>query len=263
MGPLWSVRCRGAMRHRCAINIPGSGAARLRCVVQALVISVCFANGAFASTIYKLVSYPTLQNGYTLTGTITTDGHVGVLAYSDITDASLTASNGTTTYQTPHASEVYGVTNLIATATELDLPLSNLQSFPHFKIGGAGFGTPQLQYDYIQNADNSIVLYSNCVVDHPTTLTVLWNTSPGSNLLQLNGEPWRIATAVPEPAALILLVGGAAGLLVVGRVQKVGIRSAPSKDESHESMRPDRTKKDRNQIGNRSDAFLSPLAPLV
>jgi len=171
-----------------------------------------------ANVVYNLVSYPALQNGYTLTGTITTNGHIGILAYSDILDASFAVSNGVNSYQTIHSSEVYGITSLLATATELLLPAStDTHSFPHLKIGGAGFETPQLQLDYLKFGDGSIALYADCDVDHPTTLTTVWNTTSGAALLQLDGSPLLIATVVPEPSTLILTATGAGFLLGVRR----------------------------------------------
>jgi sugar lactone lactonase YvrE len=183
-------------------------------VCIALVIPTCFTAQAVADITYNLVSDPSIQNGFSLTGTITTNGNLGTLAYSDILSASFMASKGNDTYTTTLAREVYGLTNLIATSTQLSLPISHrVNAAPDLKIGGAGFDTPQLQYDYFQYNNGAIYSGYNCVVDHPTTLTVLWNTHPSIDPMRLDGEPWLIATAVPEPSSLVLLGAVALGLL--------------------------------------------------
>jgi PEP-CTERM motif len=182
------------------------------------LISVCCIGNATASNItYNFVNYPALQNGYSLTGTIVTDGTIGSLAYSGIVSASLHVTNGTTTYDLPSASDVYGTTTLIATATQLLLPPSTGNSFPGLSVGSPGYGTPHLQYDYqFHNGNYESDWY--CDVDHPTTLTTVWAAQPfASNPFNLHGEPLVIASVVPEPSSLILAACGALGLLFAHR----------------------------------------------
>ncbi|MBA4107812.1 MAG: hypothetical protein C0485_18920 [Pirellula sp.] len=152
---------------------------------------------------YQFVSYSDLQNGYELTGTITTNGQLGTLAYSNVLDASFTVSNGIESYHTPHASEVYGVTNLLATPTGLYLPASSGGAVPGLKVGSAGFGTPQLQYDYFHNSGVTAFLFGG-LVDYPATLNVLWEANQVLGTPAPTAEPILIAIAVPEPTACVL-----------------------------------------------------------
>jgi hypothetical protein len=181
---------------------------------------------------YNLVSYSDYQNGYTLTGTITTDGHTGVLAASDIVSSSITVSNGVNTYQNLHPSGDFWTQKFMATDTQLYLPMQiaviySQHIWPGLCLGGGSFGTPQLQYNYFQYPDSHGVqtVFADfiCSVDYPTTLSYLWLTSPTSSLVsppqlgtqlinELGGQPWVIAVAVPEPTTLSLLITALLGV---------------------------------------------------
>jgi len=181
---------------------------------------------------YNLVSYSDYQNGYTLTGTITTDGHTGVLATSDIVSSSITVSNGVDTYQNLHPSDDFWTQKLMATDTELYLPMQiaatySQHSWPGLFLGDGSLGTPQMQYDYFQYPDahgiQTVFADFMCSVGYPTTQTFLWLTSPTSSLVsppqlgtqlinELGGQPWVIAIAVPEPATLSLLITALLGV---------------------------------------------------
>jgi hypothetical protein len=189
-----------------------------RTLAQSLLIVTIGSSSGVANTVYDLLSFSSLQNGYLLSGTITTDGQLGTLAYNDILDVSLTSvTNGVSTYQDLHASDVYGSTNLFATATQLFLPVS-LDAFPvpHFIIGSGGYDTAEIQYDYVQNSPGITTLSYYGSVDHPTTLTFLWQNN-GTNLLGLTGQPWLIAQTVPEPSTLWLLGSGVMMLFLIRR----------------------------------------------
>jgi hypothetical protein len=63
------------------------------------------ASNAWAGPItYDWVDYPPLENGYTVSGTITTDGNTGTLAASDITSWTLQISQGPTTIDSLNSS---------------------------------------------------------------------------------------------------------------------------------------------------------------
>jgi hypothetical protein len=185
-----------------ALRAAGVAGLVIRAGVAAMVACGAAASvGGGAS--YRFVSYPSLQNGYELTGTITTNGQLGTLAYSDVLDATFTASNGVESYHTPHASEVYGVTNLVATATGLYLPASGGGAAPGLKVGGAGFGTPQLQYDYVYDGNVATISF-NGVVDYQTAPNNLWWNTQALAVRGPTADPFLIAIAVPEPTALAL-----------------------------------------------------------
>ena len=171
--------------------------------------------GVAENITYEMVSHPDWQNGYTLTGTITTNGTTGTLAYSDILSASLAVSKGTTTYENVSANEIYGIQNLSATATGLYLPLwTTSASSPSFSVGSTGYGLPRLQYNYFFHF-GGVYSESRCDVPISTGLSVLWATPNGyNNPLQLDGSPLLVANVVPEPSSLCLLGIAAIGLTV-------------------------------------------------
>jgi hypothetical protein len=202
------------------------------CILASIALVSCGTRRTEANTIYNLISFPTLQNGYSLTGTITTDGRLGTLpfdpvtlAYSDIIATSITsATNGVSTYQNLHPNDVFGIRNLLATSTGLFLPAgATLFPSPNFFIGSTGYDTVGIQYDYAASSGVGTLEYF-ASVDHPTTLTQLWTTS-GNNLLNLTGQPWQIAqTTVPEPSAALLLVIGVGMVSGMRRLRNFKIR---------------------------------------
>jgi hypothetical protein len=216
-------------RTREGIRLSVSHRARsgMLCVLGASMLVVsCGTRTAQANTIYNLISFPTVQNGYSVTGTITTDGRLGTLAYNDIIATSITSvNNGVSTYQNLHPDHVYGSTGLFATSTGLFLPAVPVEGpSPNFSIGSTGNDAVTLRYDYAANAGTGYVDYFGSV-NHPTAATNLWRTS-GDNLLNLTGQPWLIAqsSTVPEPSAALLLGIGVATLVGMTRLRGERIR---------------------------------------
>jgi hypothetical protein len=62
------------------------------------VLLFALPSGAFANITYNLNSFAADQNGYSLSGSITTDGTIGVLKKMDIVAWTWTVTNGSTTY---------------------------------------------------------------------------------------------------------------------------------------------------------------------
>jgi hypothetical protein len=154
-----------------AIRLSISHRARFRmlCVLGAsLLVISCGTRTAQADTIYNLISFPTLQNGYSVTGTITTDGRLGTLAYSDIIATSITSvTNGVSTYQNLQPDHVYGSTSLFATSTGLFLRAVPVEGpSPNFNIGSIGNDAVSLRYDYAANSGIGYVDYFGSV--HPS-----------------------------------------------------------------------------------------------
>jgi hypothetical protein len=193
---------------------PPARQGRILCLT--ILIALCGTRDSGANTVYELVSFPTLQSGYSVTGTITTDGTLGSISDIHIVDSSITSViDGVNTYQNVHPNDTFSTVNLIATTTGIFLPASPPGTpSPQFTIASTGYDTVQIQYDYIQTAPGTTNLQYYGSVDHPLTLTQLWSIS-GTNLLGLTGEPWMIARAVPEPGTFAMLACGVAtGLLL-------------------------------------------------
>ena len=166
------------------------------------------------SITYNIQNYPAFQNGYKLSGTITTDGHIGVLGANDITAWAFTVSGGPKAFSLNSSQLISSasVVNLVASASALSLadPGPATQNYLELSYyngntlsliiwnegeGGAGAGQPN---GYLAQSFG----------------TNVWSTNPSDTAL--GGAPWLIATAtVPEPGSLTLALLGSACLAVV------------------------------------------------
>jgi hypothetical protein len=72
-----------------------------------------------ADTTYNFVSYPSLQNGYTLSGTIITNGTFGPLTGADVVSWTWTITDGVNTDSQSGANLDPGTVGLEATPTQL------------------------------------------------------------------------------------------------------------------------------------------------
>jgi hypothetical protein len=213
-------RTREAIRH----SVSDRARSGVLYVLGASILAVSSsARTAQANTIYNLNSFPTLQNGYSVTGTITTDGCLGRLAYSDIIATSITSvTNGVSTYHNLNPDHVYGSTQLFATSTGLFLPaIPPDPPSPNFSMSSTGYDTVELQYDYTAGYGMVSVGYFGSV--HQPTTTSLWRTS-SNKALNLTGQPWLIAQTVPEPSGPLLLAIGVATLSGMRRLRNVNAR---------------------------------------
>jgi hypothetical protein len=98
-----------------------------RIAVLVLTFGICCEASA-GSIAYNLVDMPADQNGFTVSGTITTDGAIGNLANSDITTWSVTISQGGTseTFTSGDSGPIVNIlNNLVATASEIYVPLDD------------------------------------------------------------------------------------------------------------------------------------------
>jgi len=163
---------------------------------------LCGTGEAFADLFtYDFVNYLSLQSGFTLSGTITTDINTGTLPAADITAWTFTITptggSGTTYDSTMPGSVVNG--EVIVSPTAITLALGYL-SF------GDASGYSPLLYD--------IAPPNYYYISEPSSGDIKWfhNLSPTS----LGGEPWIIATAataaVPEPPNLAVFAIGMAGI---------------------------------------------------
>jgi len=188
-----------------------------------LVLTFCHSPARGSSITYNLQSYLPLQNGYTLSGTITTDGTIGTLTSSDITAWSFEFTLGSASSgfaSGPSSSSAY-VTGLIATDSALilpqpsgggsvdDLELSALSQYALVYWSRHGTNSPGVSGDLYVADDDALINSGN-----------LWEASnansnaPGISLGGIN--PWIIATtaAVPEPGSLTLALLGTLCLAV-------------------------------------------------
>jgi hypothetical protein len=149
---------------------------------------------------YFVENYPTLQNGYTVSGTITTNGDFGTsLLTSDITSWNITVTLGSTTIAsfTP-ANSINYEAFFDASPTTLSVSLgTEFINFINLPIGTSLFwGGP--------NAGDSYLLD-------------LFLSSGASNLLwDSEFPPPQIVATIPEPSSGALALLGAAVLISYG-----------------------------------------------
>jgi hypothetical protein len=166
------------------------------------------------SIVYEIQNYAALQNGYTLSGTITTDGTIGTLTSADITAWSFSvtgpSSYGSSSLSPGAGTQVNGVT---ATAAAITMA----PSAPDSDFGSLQFfsdSPPVLNYGRADANDGNGDRYSS--LSFPTQAWITFGGYPPG--LQLGGSTWIIATAnvsaVPEPSTLTLALLGVVCLAV-------------------------------------------------
>ena len=174
--------------------------------------------------IYNIQDHASYQNGWTLSGTITTDGNLGVLTAADILSWSVTISNGSTTLSFDDGgqnvglfagySSFYGIT---ATSSQLYAPTPPSNG----GVTGIVLGSPRTVGQPFNGPQGPTVAWSRSdFVPNSSYLEVDpqvgydWRVT-GSNL---NSFDWIVAStaAVPEPSTLSLFVLGGVGMAVAG-----------------------------------------------
>jgi len=118
------------------------------------LVSTMAAFAANAATIYRIVNNPAVQNGYTLSGTITTDGRSGSIYASNVLAWSFSVSNGIDTYSADSSQpgSSVSVDGILATSDYLELPSSTVSAPYGFAIFGA---TSHVQWTGSTLQDNS------------------------------------------------------------------------------------------------------------
>jgi PEP-CTERM motif len=160
---------------------------------------------------YAIQNYPADQNGYTLSGSITTDGNLGTLSTSDIVAWTWTISGpgGPPLTGSGAPGEAFA-DFLIATSQQLVLP--QYQSTDAYlslvEESGSQEGN-RVNWERSSIASGQAPEYFASLTSPPTDL---WDTlNPGMG----GTDPWviAVAAAVPEPSSVVLLGLGIAGLL--------------------------------------------------
>jgi hypothetical protein len=164
----------------------------------AVLLLVLGMAGVAKADLYSLVNDPGDQNGYTLTGTITTSGEgtVGSLGI-DITAWNLTISGPSGTFAGTSADPGAGISSsgaiIIANSTALTVSGGYLEFYDQTTNVGLAWQPGTQDYEALQSK------------------TVLWNMSPA---LGFKGSTWTVATesslAAPEPSSFVTaaVVGG-------------------------------------------------------
>jgi hypothetical protein len=157
-----------------------------------------------ASITYGIVNYPTLQNGYTVTGTITTNGATGTaLPGTDITSWDITISLGSTTVATLTPSDstnfTIGFDATPTTITAATFPFDDIIFRNEATITG-------IEWNIITSP--STTQYNGVVNE-----TFIWNTP-----LPTPDSPIATVATVPEPSSAVLAsIGAVAAFLAYGR----------------------------------------------
>ena len=202
-------------------------------LAAAALLAVCGASALQAgAVVYNIVDYPGLENGWTVSGTITTDGTIGTLSASNITAWSWTLTNGgtTDTWSSTVTGSLYAadqVSGLTATATELELgtPGSDQESDLILGYGGG----PGSGGDLYWNREGAAGIFFPAIETYIGDFGGLTQfDSYAYNLTGLtltDSTNWVIAevpsqsSSAPEPGTVALFVRGVAGI-AVGRTRR-------------------------------------------
>jgi hypothetical protein len=154
-----------------------------------------------------------LNQGWSVTGTITTDGSLGTLNASDLTDFNLLLNDGTNTFVLNTGDgqlDLFG-TALTATSTGLFFDYSQ-NAFVLFQSPVIGSGTDLFCYQGFDSAcfSSSIQGQDGERIGNDSILSV---TKSGDLEIATTGAP----SAVPEPDSIVLLGTGVLGAASVIR----------------------------------------------
>jgi hypothetical protein len=168
---------------------------------------------ARADIIYNLIDYPADQNGWSISGTITTDGMTGYLTSNDILAWTWTATDGTSTISRSSPGSLFEVVGLLATPQSLSIPDED----DKLKIGNNDSGGNV--FLLWQNVDGSHdVIYQGQMGPEAG---FGWFTRPSNAIWQNDYQIANLtpgsSSAVPEPSSIIIWSGLASlGILIAG-----------------------------------------------
>jgi len=175
---------------------------RFATAVAVTAVTFAFAPGATAAHItYDLVNLPGDQNGWTLSGHVTTTGAIGSLAASDVTSWDFTLTKGATSYAAA-GSTPSNISNILATPDALivqNLPVTGLTLTRGVTSVSWTRLTPGFEY------------YS------ATQVSTLWQVFSPSYSVDAAGG-WIIATAPPAGVPELDPATGSSALALVAGV---------------------------------------------
>jgi hypothetical protein len=153
-----------------------------------------------ADIIYMMDNYASLQNGYTISGSITTDGTIGQLVTtSDLTSWDIIISQGATVIST------FTSTNSVTIPTNITVTSATLS------VAG---GDDNLAFANFTSDSGIIWLGSGGVYEASANGVEIWRIDWNAN------APIATASAVPEPSTAILAVFAAVSGVAYGWARK-------------------------------------------
>jgi len=187
---------------------------RIACCAALLLAVARPATAGFIT--YDLKDYPALQDGYALSGTITTDGTIGDIFAANVTAWSVTftpASGSPVTFSSTDPSNLVQVVGHVrADATAITLAAVD---------SGASSGDNQISL-IVQDTSQSLtyartksgVATTNFYNGQLDRLTLAWASRPAEDAL--GGDPWVLAgvesggppVAAPVPTSLMMVLCG-------------------------------------------------------
>jgi hypothetical protein len=179
--------------------------------------------------VYDLNNYTSLQNGWTLTGSIKTDGTIGEIGAPDILSWQYTISNGLTSFTASSDSGGYAqVTHVTATPTQLLLSAPNGFTYNQLWLIGS-LSDPTASF-LLYDRDNTGANPEQDFYRQWIRPSYSWSDySQDSTGLPLGGDPWVIATAetavVPAPSSIVLVLTAFGSLASYGLVCRRGRRA--------------------------------------
>ncbi len=161
-----------------------------------------------AARTYNIQTYPDLQKGWTLSGTITTDGTIGTIQATNILSWTWTGTTGVSSWTVSSTDPGTVVYTGGVTATGAGLFLTyGIQSIDLGVPGGA---------QMFLYATSTAIGFDDALGNYQDSYTT-WTEQPGSTA-------WQIASAspaaVPEPSSLHLVGFGAVCVYVMGHKRR-------------------------------------------
>lgn len=170
---------------------------------------------AKADIMYSIVNNPAVQGGYTLSGTITTNGNLGTITAQDILAWNYLVTNGVTTYSansSQSGSHIGMDGSIIATSDYIELPSATVSNPSTLNLFGPA--------SHVQWSGSTVENYAFTSAFENNGSWPWWHDHTITTPHDVPGG-WAIAdhgtAAVPEPSSLLIsgliasmLAGGSA-----------------------------------------------------